>query len=103
MVAIGFPCHKPFNPESDWHLISPYNISPESNIKIMRIREMINNQRTLDCETNSPFQNLKKCMENSMENMHTDVRVLRVNLFVFVFSISCCKLLKKCKMVSMFT
>ena len=31
--------------------------------------------RTLDCETNSPFQNLMKCMENSMENMHTDVRV----------------------------
>ena len=31
--------------------------------------------RTLDCETNSPFQNLKKCIENSIENMHTDVRV----------------------------
>ena len=32
-----------------WHLISPYNITPESNIKVVRIREMITNRRTLDC------------------------------------------------------
>ena len=30
-------------PKSDQHLISPYNISPESNIKVMRIKEMITN------------------------------------------------------------
>ena len=28
-------------PESDQHLISPYNISPESNSKAMRTKEMI--------------------------------------------------------------
>ena len=33
-----------FNPlilKSDHHLISPYNISPDSNIKIIGIKEMI--------------------------------------------------------------
>ena len=29
----------------DWHLISPYNITPESNIKVMRIKEMISMYR----------------------------------------------------------
>ena len=28
--------------KSDQHLNSPYNITPESHIKVMRIREMIN-------------------------------------------------------------
>ena len=28
---------------SDWHLISPYSIIPESNIKVMRIMKMITN------------------------------------------------------------
>ena len=34
----------PFNlltPKRDWHLISPYHITPESNIKVRRIKEMI--------------------------------------------------------------
>ena len=35
-------------------------------------------EEALDCYTNSPCQHLRKCMENSMENMHTDVR-LKVN------------------------
>ena len=30
-------------PESDYHLISPFNIIPESNIEVMRIKEMIGN------------------------------------------------------------
>ena len=30
-------------PESDWHLISPFNITSASNIKVMRIKEMIIN------------------------------------------------------------
>ena len=30
-------------PKGDLHLISPYNINPESNIKVMRIKETINN------------------------------------------------------------
>ena len=31
-------------PKSDliWHLISPYNITPKPNIKVKRIKEMIN-------------------------------------------------------------
>ena len=31
-----------------------------------------------DWRTNSPFQQLRKCVTNSVENMHTDVRVKRV-------------------------
>ena len=30
-------------PESDLHLISPFNVIPKSNIKVMRIKEMIIN------------------------------------------------------------
>ena len=33
----------PLIPLSDWHLISPYNINLESNIKVTRINEMIPN------------------------------------------------------------
>ena len=33
----------PVDPLSDWHLISPYNINLESNIKVTRINEMIPN------------------------------------------------------------
>ena len=28
-------------PKSDWQLISPYHITPESNIKVRRIKELI--------------------------------------------------------------
>ena len=33
----------PVTPESDQHLISPYNIIPESHIEVMRMKEMITN------------------------------------------------------------
>ena len=33
----------PLTPKRVQHLISPYNITLESNIKVMRIKEMINN------------------------------------------------------------
>ena len=33
----------PLAPACDKHLISPYNISSESNIKVMRIKELITN------------------------------------------------------------
>ena len=36
----------PLTPESDQHVISPFNIIPESNIKVMRIKEIIINWRT---------------------------------------------------------
>ena len=35
-------------------------------------------KKALDCKTNSPCQNLRKCLENSIESMHTDVWVRRV-------------------------
>ena len=54
--------------KSEQHLISP----SESHVKIRRIKEIIT------CCTNSPYQHLKECIENSMENMHTDLRVERV-------------------------
>ena len=31
----------PLNPNSDQHLISPYSITPESYIKVMRINKMV--------------------------------------------------------------
>ena len=36
------------------------------------------NLRKFDCETNSPCQYWRKCIEKSIENMDTDVRVERV-------------------------
>ena len=33
----------PLTPKSDQQLISPYNITPESNVEVMRIKEMTNN------------------------------------------------------------
>ena len=34
------------NPKSSKHQISSYNITPESHIKVMRIKEMIPNKRS---------------------------------------------------------
>ena len=39
-------CFNPLSPKSDQHLISPYNISPESLIVFMRIKEIITNERS---------------------------------------------------------
>ena len=44
-VSARFACLNPSTPKSDWHLISPYNVNPESNIKVMRIKEVITNLR----------------------------------------------------------
>ena len=35
-----FP-HNPLNPKNDLQLISHYKITPESHVKVMRIKEMI--------------------------------------------------------------
>ena len=35
-------------------------------------------KKALDCSTNSPFQHLRKCLENVKEDVHTDVWVLKV-------------------------
>ena len=40
----GAECMKScYHFKNDQHLISPHNITPESNIKVMRIKEMITN------------------------------------------------------------
>ena len=36
----------PLTRKSDWLLISLYSITPESHVKFMRIKEMINNLRS---------------------------------------------------------
>ena len=68
-----------FNPLTlDSNLISPYNFTAESNIEVMRIKEMIIMhavEEALDCERNSLCQHLGKCIENSMENLYTDAGV----------------------------
>ena len=33
----------PLTPKSDWHLISPFHITSELNIKVRRIKELITN------------------------------------------------------------
>ena len=40
---VSRPYFNPLIPESDKHPISPHIITPESNIKVMRIKDMINN------------------------------------------------------------
>ena len=35
-----------FTPKCDQHLISPHEITPKSNIKVTRIKEMITNSRS---------------------------------------------------------
>ena len=53
----------------DWHLVSPYNITPESHINIRRKRKWSPTKEGLDCNTNSPFHHLRTCIEDSMENI----------------------------------
>ena len=40
---------KGLSPKRDYQLISPHGFSVESFIKFMRIREMMNNQKSFDC------------------------------------------------------
>ena len=42
----SLPLFNPLNPKSDKHLISPYNISPESHVKVMRITEIVTREGT---------------------------------------------------------
>ena len=75
---IYYYCCKVQNPltsKTDEYLISPYIITLEPHIKVTRITEMITNLRSSVLLTNSPSQHLRKDKENSMENMHTDIRV----------------------------
>ena len=40
--------------------------------------------QALDCQTNSSFHHLRKCTENNMENLHTEFRVQRENVFLIL-------------------
>ena len=73
----------PLTSRSDWYLFSPNIITAESNSEDMRIREVI-------IKTKSSWLLKKKkkhtfslsipnrtCIENSIENMQTDVKVLK--------------------------
>ena len=60
----------PSIPESDQHLISPYYITSESYIEVMRIKEMITNYRS--SRLSNKFSLIAP---DSMENTHNDVRV----------------------------
>ena len=63
----------------DQHVTSPDSDTTEPFVKIMRITEMIANARSSDCSTISPCQYQGKFIAKIMENLNTDVWVLRVN------------------------
>ena len=65
---------KGLTPKSDKYLISPNSITPKLNIKFMRITEMVGNLRSSWLLDKFSFEHHKKCIKNSMENLHTDVR-----------------------------
>ena len=66
---------KPLIQEIDSHLISPYSIPAESHIKVMRIKEMITILKMLLIVMQILLVSSIENVQNSMENMLTDVRV----------------------------
>ena len=44
----------------------------------MKERKLLQTQEGLDSGINSPCKYLKKCIENSMEKLHTDITVQRL-------------------------
>ena len=72
------------NKESDMYLISPYSITLKSNINAMR---MTANSRSSFSWLLDKFslRYHRKCIENGIENLHADIRILMVFLkFFFV-------------------
>ena len=65
----------PLTLEGDKQIISPDNITPQSHIKIMRVKKMITNKRTSWLLNKFSFSAPLKCIGSSKENMHTDVRI----------------------------
>ena len=52
-----------------------YHITPKSNIKVTREKGSDHHLRVaIDCSTNSPWEHLREFIENSMENIHAEVR-----------------------------
>ena len=77
---------QPFDSKEQQHLIFPYNIISESHVKVTRIKE---SSRLFN---NSPCQHLRKSMEKSIENMHTDVRVKGVDSKITISIVFICNL-----------
>ena len=58
----------PLTTMSDWLIISPYSVTLESNIMVVRIKKMTTNLEAPDCQTNSP------CKAKSEENIDINVK-----------------------------
>ena len=70
----------PLTPQSDQLLISPYISSLNQKLWSWESRKWSPTYKALDfLHTNSPCPHPWKCIENRMENVHTDVKVKRVN------------------------
>ena len=80
-----------FNPltfQTDYHLISPYIITAESNTEVTRIKKMITALRSSWLVDNDPpGQCQRKCTWNSMENTLTLYTRTSVSIFSSLFSI----------------
>ena len=50
------------------------------------MKQTFRKKETLENLKNSPFQHLRKCVENSMENMHIDVRVKSIKKLQILYS-----------------
>ena len=59
----------PLTPKGGRCLICPYSSTAQSSIKGST------STKGLDCLTNSSQHYHRKCMENSVENIHVDIRV----------------------------
>ena len=62
----------------DWHLMSPHNITPESHIKVMRIKEVITNQKLFIVKLILLISTLGN-VKRRVWRLHFNFRVLRVN------------------------
>ena len=69
--AISLFLNKEFCRYLLWSIFFPYSITAESFINIMRLKEITAKQRSFDCQTNSPGQYKRNCLEESVKN--TDV------------------------------
>ena len=45
-IYLSYHLINPLNPKSDQHLISPFSITPESHIKVIRVKEIITRKGT---------------------------------------------------------
>ena len=50
------------------------------------MKQIFRKKETLENLKNSPRQHLRKCLENKMENTHTDVRVKSIKKLQILYS-----------------